>query len=180
MAACPSTEHLISSALEALAAMGEQPPLLEEYGAVAAFLTDGDPPSSEAMVFRARLMGALAEEVARARATHLFLPVAGKGTLVPGGLVVDANRGPAAAARRAAVLAAHLVRLQIDIAECHIRVVLKRLRDGVPRRRLLGSSASAFGRDPANEERLSGVDLLLDVSIEGAHRQPRRVLPGQQ
>ena len=41
---------------------------------------------------------------------------------------------------------------QVDIAKCHIRVVLKRLRDSIPRRRLLASSASPGGGDPPHEE----------------------------
>ena len=55
---------------------------------------------------------------------------------------------------------------EIDIAECHICVVLKRRRDRIPRWRLLASSASALGRDPADEERLAGVDGGLDEVVE--------------
>ena len=53
--------------MEALRALGEAVPALEEYGAVAAFFADGSPPSAEGMVIRARLMGALEEELRGAR-----------------------------------------------------------------------------------------------------------------
>eukprot|EP00962_Isochrysis_galbana_P053745 scaffold25263_cov107-Isochrysis_galbana.AAC.1 len=52
----------------------------------------------------------------------------------------------------------------------HLCVVRKRLRDGVPRRRLLPSSASAFRRDPAHKQRAAGVDLALDETLKHARR----------
>jgi len=52
----------------------------------------------------------------------------------------------------------------------HLRVVRKRLRDGVPRGRLLPSSASALGSDPADEECATGVNLALDVVLKHALR----------
>ena len=64
---CVGAQTLVGSAMEALRALGEAVPALEEYGAVAAFLADGSPPSAEGMVIRARLMGALEEELRGAR-----------------------------------------------------------------------------------------------------------------
>eukprot|EP00964_Phaeocystis_antarctica_P081426 scaffold50947_cov80-Phaeocystis_antarctica.AAC.1 len=84
--------------------------------------------------------------------------------LVPRLGVEVPDRRPAAGAR--VVGAADGLLREIDIAECHICVVLKRRRDCIPRGRLLPSSASSLGRNPADEERLAGVDGGLDEVVE--------------
>ena len=104
--------------------------------------------------------------------THLpsvavrILPVARIRTVVARLLVVDADGRPTSRTRAAGVLSTHRISSKVDVAKRHIAVARQRLRDIVPRWRLLCSSASALRGDPTNKEGLASVHLRFDEAFE--------------
>jgi len=75
------------------------------------------------------------------------------------------------------MVAANLLLGQVDVSEANQFVLCKRRRGPVPRWRLLLSSASAFGRDPAHEKSAARVNLFSHLGLEVARGEHGRLGP---
>ena len=92
-----------------------------------------------------------------------------RGALIARLLVEVADGGPPPLA--GSMVPDHALLRKIDIAENDIITARIALDDGIPRRSLLASSASARGGNPAHHQGLARVDCRLDLVVEGAHSE---------